>query len=355
MFRASDPQAIDMCFKELMRKSQNIALGPSLHFRIPYDSLASHGEGAGSNSIVITSLPPPLENNNSGSSSGNGHVCRPPPLTDHPPSPHSYHHNMSTSSNGSVPHLQHRIQQPARHQEFEQRGTTVAMVHDPFKGTGEPPTTVIKRSVPVPSSLPYQRHSSKDFSSDPVGNNSPLLKTVTEKFSLGGTDNPAFFLEEEMPKFAVGDEVNLPLPPPCTANSQTHAEFTSAQPPPTVCGLSPDSSSKQSSRHKNRFLRSHSYMNINHDSILILNHCDINMVQELSSKGSVHDDSVYYRFYYNIGFIKAVYSRMSKKIKRRSRLSKELKEGVDFSKLDHHEQWYDRDYKIRDQDTKFCR
>ena len=102
-------------------------------------------------------------------------------------------------------------------------------------------------------------------------------------------------------------------------------------------------------RPKPFLMRAHSMDLLDHSSHLYVN-VELQSVQMRNAL----DDTNYFRFYYNTGFVRRMDARMSKKIERRSRLSSHI-DDVDFNLLDKHEQWFDRCYKSRDKDMKFLR
>jgi len=349
-----------------MRQSQITPQRPSAHFNIQHSELSTFS--VTSDNIQI--IPHVCENNNTSSSSSNG---QPGWNISHSeverlPQPHTslsqFTDITTASSNGCVPTFS--IDSAPQDSDFQPRGTTQVLVHEKdYKvkvDNGQKGEIKRERTVPVPDQLPFTSDA-MDYREDPMPSESDPFRgydrylrspTTPRSPSCGGIDKDALLLELGEPKFAQGDELEMPLPTPCTAFSQPHAEFTA--PLPARCSNRNDTLVKNKHSSSRKVLRSNSFTVMSEDSIGLPNHCYVNMIQELSSKGSVHDDSLYYstRFYYNIGFIKSVYSRMSKKLKRRDRLSKEMQQ-VDYSKLDNHEQWYDRDYKIREQDQRFCK
>jgi hypothetical protein len=178
-----------------------------------------------------------------------------------------------------------------------------------------------------------------------------------------GLDNLSYFPDHEetaLSFFSVEEADSLPPPPPCTSFSHPFAEFHHRPAPqPSLDSIVEDKLAvledlEIPERQPLRgLLRSHSYQNLKEEEDGAV-HQYINIAQEMSSRNSVHDDFPYYRFYYNVGMIRVMYARMSKKLKRRNRLSKEMR-SIDFNKLEDHERWYDRDFKIRSKDLKFCK
>lgn len=361
MFRTSQWQVIERSIRDLVINSQQSSQGPSAHFNIQHsETSASVVPGSTSDNVMVLSHI--FENDNSGSSSSNGNV----PRETHFPQPHLHHSQYSSSSNGCIPRTQTvsvETHQTDSGPSLHERGTAHSNVIDGVKGG----KAKRKSSVNKDKNIPILHKLSLDYSSTTPKQVVPVLSRDSDPATAvgsrwppsskspsdGGIDNPGFVLhiEEVTPAFAEGPELDLPPPPPCSAFSEPHAEFSTPLHPPRQCVRQDDSTQD---RRQSHMLRSNSFMFLNEESILMLDHSYVNMVQELSSKCSVHDDSVYFRYYYNIGFIKAVYSRMSKKLRRRHRLSKKIG-TVDFNKLENHERWYDRDYKIRAQDEKFCK
>lgn len=184
------------------------------------------------------------------------------------------------------------------------------------------------------------------------------------RFSMGGSfvvDNYLITMTTS-PSFVLDDEAeSLPLPPPCIATSRPHADFgdLSVRYPPVVTTIGSDETAVKEPPtpilpRRKPLLRSQSFTKLTDDSML--NNFYVNLTQELSSRNSIHDDSIYsfYRFYFNLGLVRVSPGRMSKKIDRRKRLSKQLP-NLDFNKLEDHEQWYDRDFKGRNKDLTFCK
>lgn len=376
MFRTAHWSAVEEAFKNLLRKSQLTPQGPSDHFVVQHSEFDEIGVSnaassiSGNASIMIVPHVHVFENNNTSSSSSNGNIVQPQSIftENGPPTAHFFPQHYST--NGSIPNqITITLESTPEEPEFVRRGTTQALIHERRPVSDEVANgrnRQVVRAVPVPNQLLF----------DPSGlhpDNRDLLKgesdpgrglqylhapTVPQSPSCGGIDNSAFIEDFECtePKFAEGEEVFLPPPTPCSAFSLPHAEFSSAHPLPSRCHGKSQRDESMSSKYPSgrRVLRSSSLMGLTDESVHLCRHSYVNMVQELSSKGSVHDDSVYFRFYYNIGFIKSVNTRMSKKLKRRNRLSREMRQ-FDQSKLESHERWYDRDFKIREQDPKFCK
>lgn len=181
-------------------------------------------------------------------------------------------------------------------------------------------------------------------------------KRQTEFGSLGANCQDIsvdeFDFQLMSPQFATGNELSLPLPPPCSATSQIFVVVPHRPlvPEPQTEDDEDETYVKYLYRDES-LLRSCSTVDLSNSEMD--SHSYINTVQTVYVRNSVFSDSPHYIFYYNLGFTKIV-SRMDKKIKRRNRLSKEIKQ-LDFNKLENHEIWFDRDFKIRDKDLKFCR
>lgn len=338
------------------------------------------------------------DNNNSGSTSdSNGHLPSGKMdnlVTLHDPKPHRLETQLpvhrTASSNGSIPGSGNSSafalipqEMPSNEAEFsdlrlQKRGCQEDNALNAFQKAVPPASLSIKKEsqtvrkevddspeTPTPSQHTIPK---AVWDSDPGFFGSSALhgghhkKAITggksDDFSPEelGIDNLCYYPdhEESQPTFATSDEVNsLPLPPPCTSFSQPFAEF-SYKPqvlPPTLEELMDEDFHIPERQPLRGLLRSRSSVNLNED---IFTHMYVNISQEMSSRNSVHDDFPYYRFYYNIGLVRVMFARMSKKLRRRNRLSKEMK-VIDWNKLEDHEQWYDRDFKVRSKDLKFCK
>lgn len=379
-----------------MRKSLSAPYGPRAHFNIRHSEMsASAAPGTTSDNVVI--IPHRSgwhDNNNSGSTSdSNGHLPSGKMdnlVTLHDPKPHCLETQLpihrTASSNGSIPGSGSSSAFALIPQEMRSDETEFSDLNFQKRGCqGDNALNTLQKAVP-PASLPVKEESQtfrKEvddsletptptqhtipkavWDSDPVCLGSAGLhkKAITggsfDDFSPEelGIDNLSYYPdhEEYTPTFATSDEVNsLPLPPPCSSFSQPFGEF-SYKPqvlPPVLEKLMDEDFHIPERQPLRGLLRSRSSVNLNED---IFTHMYVNISQEMSSRNSVHDDFPYYRFYYNIGLVRVMFARMSKKLKRRDRLSKGLKE-IDWNKLESHEQWYDRDFKGRNKDLKFCK
>lgn len=375
-------QEIEKNFRNLMRKSQQYPRGPSAHFNIWHSEMnALVVPGTTSDNVMIMHHDRHWhDNNNSGSTSGsNGYIPsgkldnletfhETSSVTDIVPRPH-YHESEhtalhTTSSNGSIPGSDNLAVMFVSHAEISRESRPHEPLLDPG-GVEAKDTVILTEHTTSPSphdtipktiggdSAPFDNHHINLMHHHKTPSESNL-EIFAAQVLCG---NMAFYPEftETAPKFATIDEADsLPPPPRCSSFSTPFVEFShhSFIEPPSFMTSSEDELAVSERLPIHGILRSQSFLDLKYEDMAV--HQYANITQELSSRGSVHDDFPYYRFYYNIGLIRVVRARMSKKLKRRNRFSREMKE-VDFNKLEDHEQWYDRDFKVRTKDLKFCK
>ncbi|XP_053391590.1 uncharacterized protein LOC123563762 [Mercenaria mercenaria] len=392
VFKTTQCENVEKSFKNLMRKSLLYPQGPSAHFNIRHSEMsASAAPGTTSDNVMI--IPHRTfwhDNNNSGSTSGsNGYLPSGKMdniVTSHEPAPHfpdsELQAHRTASSNGSIPGFGNSAGVFVSHAEINRETVRPKDLTLHTRGVaGNVAESKVNEAVSVSDNAqvedskplktnpdtPNQHTSVKEiWDSDPghlpvSPHGHGYLKKITGGGSLDeltpeelGFDNLSYYPdhEETMPSFATTDEAdNLPPPPPCPSFSLPFVEVPHRPAPkPPLESLTEDELILPERQPNRGLLRSQSFLNLDEDRVL---HMYANIAQEMSSRNSIHDDFPYYRFYYNIGLIRVMYARMSKKLKRRNRLSKEMKQ-IDFNKLEDHEQWYDRDFKIRSKDLKFC-
>lgn len=384
-----------------MRKSLLYPQGPSAHFNIRHSELsASAAPGTTSDNVVI--IPHQKmwhDNNNSGSTSGsNGWVTSAKVdnvVMFHEPVPHKPEEmllaHQTASSNGSIPgsgnsagvFVSHaevsRVAERPKDLTLHKRGSAgnvaEGMVREaaPAGDNADVKDGHAKKASTLEPSPSQHRMNKESNYSDPgrlssQHGHTPLKPIASgsnfDQLSpdeIGGFDNLSYFPdhEETALSFATNEEADsLPPPPPCTSFSHPFAMFPHrpAPEPPLESvaeNMDPEGLLVPERLPLLGLLRSCSFQNLKEDEDRAV-HMYVNIAQEMSSRNSVHDDFPYYRFYYNVGMIRIMYARMSKKLKRRNRLSKEMT-NIDFNKLEDHERWYDRDFKIRSKDLKFCK
>lgn len=198
------------------------------------------------------------------------------------------------------------------------------------------------------------------FDSSPA---TPVMDFVAGKKSRYSATEAELAADFDVVEFNLENENDIDLslqPPPAPCGNTAHPvqEFR-YKPPATLpkqYKLNSDNENKYihplPRRPKPFLMRAQSCEMVN-DSHLMA-HSYVNLELQSVQMRNAHDDSPYFRFYYNYGFVRMLDARMSKKIERRSRLSSHI-ENIDFNYLDKHEQWFDRCYKSRDKDLKFLK
>lgn len=378
-FKTAQTDNIQKSFKDLFRKSHFLPKQtPAAHYNIRRsEQSASFQMGTTSDNVTIVPHKPLWHDNNN---SGSGSVKTPSSdkisnlkETAVPDAHKAWHTNLayhSTSSNGSIPGSHSDIfcthEELIRHSNLylRPRGPTEKWPDDNDTAADPNHVNVIQVEINEPDTVTGMKTNSLidshphdvKYDSDPMGTLDRRSKHE-KKPSLPNMED-IFMDDDDDLKFVSEEEANdLPPPPPCPAFSQPFGEF------PKKDEYLKDDHNFQSvpmtpvipRRLPNAMLRrSQSFLDVSEPEMSY--HFYVNITQEMCSRGSVHDDSPYYRFYYNVGLVRSSYSRISqrKKLERVNRLSKELKE-VSVNELNIHEQWYDRDFQERGRDPKFCR
>ncbi|KAH3862128.1 uncharacterized protein LOC127866169 [Dreissena polymorpha] len=369
-FQTANCAVVEKSFRDMIDHSIVSVQEPSSHLNIFHSELsASFTLGTSDSNMII---PHSFDNNNSGTStSSNGHVVS--LWNDNEPLPSPHHTFLGTThTNGSVSRSDSTGVVTIHHSDTSlvARGPNMQVANNDGKLMNSREENVSKvKPLNVPNKLDLPG-AVKNVSmttdqtsptscawglSDPGRGARPTISLlnldglVRDDFDINSINIQDNLLYR--PTFLSKEEGSLlPLPPPCTSNSQPHGIFIM---PSQLKSFhdSDDGETVPKLFERQGLLRSRSFVDLTGDTSP---HFYVNVAQELSSRSSIHDDSVfmYYHFYYNLGLVS--YGRMSKKIKRQKRISHELTD-VDMNLLENHQHWFDKDFKERKKDIKYCK
>lgn len=401
VFQTSHAKFIEASLQSLQRHNINKSSLPVPHFNIRHREQSASGVVPGTTSDNFSIMPhhsnPAYIEDSSGS---NGHIPNDPAtfsdniiVHSHPTPPPHFQGMPSTGSNGVIPGsdsatFAKEIVKNEKHissnvsPEIEMNNNTVLVrrgvgpnVLSVNMNTGvktERPATLGKSVSDVDGihetkvkqcPAPPQGHTSLAPPKE-LCDSSPVTVTASmawNKPRLSATEATVGDIDFVVFDFENEDDIDLslqPLPTPCGNTAHPVQEFRYRPPAtlPKTYKLNSDDENKYIHplpRRPRPFLMRAQSCNMLNDSELMA-HSYVNLELQAVQLRNAHDDSPYFRFYYNYGFVRMLDARMSKKLQRRSRLSSHI-ENIDFNFLDKHEQWFDRCYKSRDKDLKFLK
>lgn len=409
VFKTPHAKFIEASLQSLQKHNENQSSLPVPHFNIRHQEHSASGIVPGTMSDNFSIIPhhsnPAYIEDSSGS---NGHIPNGPGtfsdniiVHSHPSPPPHFQGMSNTGSNGVIPgsgsatvakevNMIDEYRASSNVSEFEMNNNTILLsrgcapdpkiinvnIHKP--AIAERPATLGKPRMNVvdvsesdinetqvkqcPS--PPQMHKSLTPSKE-LCDSSPVKVTAFDDWKksrysateadLGdGLDFAEFDFENE-------NDVDLSLqPPPAPCGNTAHPvqefRYKPPEPLPKTYKVNSDPENKYIHplpRRPKPFLMRAQSLDMLEESHLMA-HSYVNFELQSVQMRNAHDDSLYFRFYYNYGFVRMLDARMSKKIERRSRLSSHI-ENIDFNFLDKHEQWFDRCYKSREKDLKFLK
>ena len=411
VFQTTHAKFIEASLISLQKHSENQSSMPLPHFNIRHRETSASGVVPGTASDNFSVIPhhtnPAFVEDSSGGHS-NGHIPNDPRtcsdnvvVHSHPTPPPHFQGMASSGSNGTIPGsdsatFSKEINQTNEMFVNSNLSSGLEMNNNEIlgsRGCSQDPkimnvtlTNAIKAERPetIGRSLnvieidteetqvkqcpsPPRGHSSLTPAKE-LCDSSPVTTTAFDKWKMSrlssGEADLLHHMEDSLDfvEFDFENENDLDLslqPPPAPCGNIAHPlqEFRYKPPAPLPKSYKLKSQTENGKyihplprRPKPFLMRAHSLDLLDVDS----NHLYVNVELQSVQMRNALDDTPYFRFYYNYGFVRMLDARMSKKIERRSRLSSHI-EDVDFNLLDKHEQWFDRCYKSRDKDLKFLR
>ena len=393
----------------LQKHSENQSSIPRPHFNIRHRELSASGVVPGTTSDNFPIIPHQMKTNYTEDLSGghsNGHLQNDPRrfsdnivVHAHPSPPPHFQGTSSTSSNGLIPGSGSATFPKEYHQnsdnfasvnmlsESEMNNNTVLLrrgapdmkisnVNVDVIRTERPQTigngktnvldvsnvvdkhnTQVKQCPSPPQKHGYLTPAKELCDSSPVGNIHSDWKQ--SRFSAGDAD----FGELDFVAFNFDDDDDMDLslqPPPQPCGNIAHpVQRFHYKPPAPLPKPGKENLDSENNKYIHPLPRKPKHFLMRSQSFELLenhfaSHSYVNVELHSVQMRNAIADTPYFRFYYNLGFVRMLDARMSKKIERRSRLSS-LLENIDFNFLDRHELWFDRCYKSRDKDLKFLK